>query len=101
MATWTCPGGAKPYSEDDPKAIVRHVSGCDCVDGAGQPADLHVKFSVVHYYLAAVRSDTLAGVTGRDAARIAKAIDNSTVSEAIADAVWQVCGYPAEPDEPR
>lgn len=247
MATWTCPGCTRPYSEDDPKAIVRHVSGCDYVDGAGQPADLHVKFSVVHYYLAAVRSDTLAGVTGglpfpallgrvedgfededtedavaaflntltedvspagadgfeisdvydarrdrppskaagagaaregtaavppgsgrgqceschatdvaleavlsadpdqvvcgachadrhlatvslaavndsrpvyvlsrgdlariagrevtgRDAARIAKAIGNSTVSEAIADAVWQVCGYPAEPDEPR
>lgn len=39
MATWTCPGCAKPYSEDDPKAIVRHVSGCDYVDGAGQPAD--------------------------------------------------------------
>lgn len=247
MATWICPGCTKPYSEDDPKAIVRHVSECDYVDGAGQPIDVHVKFSVVHWYITAVRSDELAEVTGglpfrallgrvedgfedegtedavagflhtltedagpaeadgfeisdvydarrdrphsktasagaaregaaavppgsgrgqcavcrtadvaleavlsadpdqvvcgtchadprlatvslaavndsrpvyvlsrgdlvriagqevtdRDAARIAKAIDNSTVSEAIADAVWQVCGYQAERDEPR
>jgi hypothetical protein len=247
MATWTCPGCAKPYPEDDPKAIIRHVSECDYVDGAGQPIDVHLKFSVVHWYITAVRSDTLAEVTGglpfpallgrvedgfededtedavaeflntltedagpaeadgfeisdvydarrdqmpsraagagtaregtaavppgsgrgqcefchtadvpleavlsadpdqavcgtchadprlatlslaavndsrpvyvlsrgdlariagqevtdRDAARIAKAIDNSTVSEALADAVWQVCGYLAEPDEPR
>jgi predicted CXXCH cytochrome family protein len=38
-------------------------------------------------------------VTDTEAARIAGAIGNSTASEAIGDAVVQVCGYPAEPDE--
>jgi hypothetical protein len=64
MAAWTCPGCTRPCSEDDPEAIVRHVSECDYADGAGQPADLHVKFSVVRCYLTAVRSGKLAGVTG-------------------------------------
>jgi hypothetical protein len=64
MATWACPCGRASYSENDPDLIVRHVSECDYVDGAGQPIDLAVKFSVVHYYIATVRSDKLAEVTG-------------------------------------
>jgi hypothetical protein len=45
-------------------------------------------------------------VTDGEAARIAKAIDNSTAMEAIGDAVWQVCGVPdtsetTRPEEAR
>jgi hypothetical protein len=40
-------------------------------------------------------------VTDSEAERIAKAIDNSTVPEGIGEAVLQVCGYPAELNEPR
>lgn len=63
MRTWSCPGCLKPYP-DDPNAVVVQIGECDYVDGAGQPIDLHVKFSVVHYYPVAVRSGELAEVTG-------------------------------------
>jgi hypothetical protein len=38
-------------------------------------------------------------VTDGEAKRIVKAIDNGAASEAIGEAVWQVCGPPAEPDQ--
>lgn len=89
MATWTCPGCAKSCSDDDPKAIVGHVSECDYVDGAGQPIDLNVKFSVVHYYIAAVRSGKLAEVTGglpfRDLhGRVEDGFEDEDTEEAVA-----------------
>jgi hypothetical protein len=37
-------------------------------------------------------------VTDSEVARILKAIDYSTAMAAIGDAVWQVCGSPAEPE---
>jgi hypothetical protein len=40
-------------------------------------------------------------VTDSEAARIARAIGNSTASEAIGDAVWQVCGPPGTGDRTR
>lgn len=65
MAYWICPGGCgTSYSDDDPKAIVRHVSECDYVDGSGQEYDVTVKWSVTHWYAATVKSSDLAAVTG-------------------------------------
>ena len=105
MATWACPGCTKPYPEDDPKAVVRHVSECEYVDGAGQPIDLAVKFSVVHWYIAAVRSDNLAEVTGglpfADLrGRVEDGFEDEDTEEAVAeflDSLAEAVG-PAESD---
>lgn len=64
MAIWTCAGCASSYSDDNPDVIVRHVNDCDYVDGAGRPVVLLVKFSGRGHYMARVRSDELAEVTG-------------------------------------
>jgi hypothetical protein len=62
--TWTCPGCQSPYPQDDPALIAAHVRDCDHVDGAGQPLDVTIKFSVVNWYIAKIRSDRLAAATG-------------------------------------
>lgn len=38
-------------------------------------------------------------ITDEEAARIAKAIEYSTVGECVSEAVFQVCGMPADNDE--
>jgi hypothetical protein len=60
VATWTCPGCGTPYSQNDPDLIVRHVSECDYVDGAGQEYDVTVKWSVTQWHVATVKSSDLA-----------------------------------------
>jgi hypothetical protein len=61
---WTCQGCGTTHSTADPDMITGHVGDCDYVDGAGQPVDLTIKFSAVHWYITRVRSDRLAQVTG-------------------------------------
>jgi hypothetical protein len=61
---WACPGCGATHSGDDPDLVTGHVQQCDYVDGAGQPVELTVKFSSVNWYIARIRSDRLAAVTG-------------------------------------
>jgi hypothetical protein len=64
VATWTCPGGCgTSHSHNDPDLITRHVSECDYVDGAGLEYDVTIKWSVIHWHIATVRSSDLAAAT--------------------------------------
>ena len=65
MPIWTCPGGCgTSHSENAPDLIVRHVSECDYVDGAGQAYPVTVRWSVTHLYVATANSSDLAAATG-------------------------------------
>jgi hypothetical protein len=63
-STWTCGGCRTTYSADDRDRIAGHPGNCDYDDGAGQPIDLTIKFSLVGWHIAVVRYDRLARVTG-------------------------------------
>jgi hypothetical protein len=59
----SCAGcGAGPFT--DPDALLDHNQRCDYTDGAGQPIDVTVKFSVTCWHITTVRSDVLAQTTG-------------------------------------
>jgi hypothetical protein len=79
VPAWTCPGCGTPYSQNDPDLIVRHVSECDYVDGAGQEYDVTLKWSVTHWRIATVRSSDLAAAAG-------------------AQPFTELTGYPLDPD---
>lgn len=61
---WACPGCGTTHSTGDPDLITGHVRDCDYVDGAGQPAELIVKFSATCWYIARIPSGGLAAASG-------------------------------------
>jgi hypothetical protein len=61
---WACPGCGSTYSTGDPDLITGHVRDCDYVDGAGQPAELTVKFSATCWYIARIPAGPLAAASG-------------------------------------
>lgn len=56
---------------------------------------------LVLYSVTREMAEEMAGreITDEEAARIAKAIEYSTVGECVSEAVFQVCGMPADNDE--
>ena len=61
---WACPGCGTTHSTGDPDLITGHVRDCDYVDGAGQPAELIIKFSATCWYIARIPSGGLAAASG-------------------------------------
>ena len=72
---WDCPGCGTSYPQGDPDLITGHVRDCDYVDGTGQAYDVTLKWSVIRWHAATVRSSDLAAATGgRPFARLAGTI---------------------------
>lgn len=64
LSAWACPGCGTPYPQGEPDLIAGHVRDCDYVDASGQPYDVTLKWSVVNWHTATVKSSDLAAAAG-------------------------------------